>query len=842
MESPRTKKARLNAERQTRLDARQAAKNKEAAEPKAGGTKRKAKGEGGNKKKAPRRGKNNQAEDQAEEGDGREEGRDNGPGAAAEPANNDEHQPGEDAAQIEDDPEDQPTEQDVADMVEPLGVMSRQEKEADLARSRLAIREQLAEGYNLEDKDHFLDRYNLVSAWFRHFAAAGRYLRVPDRRPAQSEILAHLVANNPRKAHIMRSFNTRKSWATPLAKEQIYIPDLPVYATQQPVGAYPRQLDESLDNLRNTRWATFTPRQRRMHIAVRWGELETDLYLGTQNPSAVVVAMMKQHYKWARHLAASGLYHRKPPVFYGDDQDLDEYMATLRNVMHTGKGVFYSAWLAAANSVAKSGDYEDRLLQKRIQCLAGDHTPLGEDPPVQCRCELDNASDRAWRLAWKIVNRQMAVRNASREDQMRLTALEDMAEEDRELYNELIWPPLWQPDVDHFDYLALLQQAVFEARRSYIVQAWNAAILEAKDAGNVEDIPRLQQNAKKAQTLYTDYRCRWRPPRDEPPPAVNCDSQAQAEEMGFDGGRSGISGTWKYKGELGKGAWGLVSIWVKFDADDRPVDRVAIKKVDLGPKPDIGGKPTEDRWDESWNWLGDPKRRIPIDYGLVKPLNDLPDSENVVRVVGYGVYDMRRTIQIYLEYCEHGDLAKLVQQYEERRNDPIHAGRNDRIPIRYLWSIFEALVSAACLMNHGQLPDGPPAPATAGWQALIHRDIKPANIFFAKPHATKWPGIPTAKLGDFGLGALQSDPNSARPGVGSEGFQAPEQYFYAAEDPPRPDLDGKAVSHKSDIWAIAKNMMNLINLQWWLIWGKYSENWEPEQFRRWRIWGWIQDG
>lgn len=46
------------------------------------------------------------------------------------------------------------------------------------------------------------------------------------------------------------------------------------------------------------------------------------------------------------------------------------------------------------------------------------------------------------------------------------------------------------------------------------------------------------------------------------------------------------------------------------------------------------------------------------------------------------------------------------------------------IPSRVIWSIFEGLVSAVCLMHFGYLP---PLNVDQTFQPLMHRDIKPSN-------------------------------------------------------------------------------------------------------------------
>ena len=73
--------------------------------------------------------------------------------------------------------------------------------------------------------------------------------------------------------------------------------------------------------------------------------------------------------------------------------------------------------------------------------------------------------------------------------------------------------------------------------------------------------------------------------------------------------------------------------------------------------------------------------------------------------------------------------------------------------------------------------------AHAHARGVIHKDVKPANLLLAGPADLR----PGAKLVDFGIAALQRDPDGAGPAWGSPAYGAPEQYRDAPVGP-RADL------------------------------------------------------
>lgn len=51
-----------------------------------------------------------------------------------------------------------------------------------------------------------------------------------------------------------------------------------------------------------------------------------------------------------------------------------------------------------------------------------------------------------------------------------------------------------------------------------------------------------------------------------------------------------------------------------------------------------------------------------------------------------------------------------------------------------------------------------------------------STVFLGEPHPTNWQGIPTPKLGDFGLACMVTDTTIKIPGAGTKGFKAPVKF------------------------------------------------------------------
>lgn len=200
-------------------------------------------------------------------------------------------------------------------------------------------------------------------------------------------------------------------------------------------------------------------------------------------------------------------------------------------------------------------------------------------------------------------------------------------------------------------------------------------------------------------------------------------------------------------------------------------------------------------------------------------LSSVGSASGIVKYLGSNDKDTRNfKLRLYMEYCPHGDLKDLLCKHAkfDQANSADMLDDNDepvpqvRIPLRALWSFFNDLAMAACIMERGLNPTSDPEDEVPRWIDIVHRDLKPSNIFLAAPLASTGRGIPVCKVGDFGTAVpIEFEPLRNPEGMwraGTEGWRAPEQHGYADTD------ELYDLSSKTNIWAIGRIMLALIEL------------------------------
>lgn len=187
-----------------------------------------------------------------------------------------------------------------------------------------------------------------------------------------------------------------------------------------------------------------------------------------------------------------------------------------------------------------------------------------------------------------------------------------------------------------------------------------------------------------------------------------------------------------------------------------------------------------------------------------------------------------RMVRTYTAYGELGDLHTLWQNHKRMRDhtrdengNPLNL-RITRIPTVVVIYLCEAMAASVCLMANGQLPNDqgvwnnpgtgqgdepdPPWP-----HDVVLRDIKLANYFLSEcRNPTRWNGLPTAALGDFGNGIDLRDPfwgNNPQicMGMGTTDCQAPEQVV-TLQVPLRP------MSSATNVFQVGLAMQQLMTL------------------------------
>ncbi|KAI4116315.1 MAG: hypothetical protein LQ338_007735, partial [Usnochroma carphineum] len=222
---------------------------------------------------------------------------------------------------------------------------------------------------------------------------------------------------------------------------------------------------------------------------------------------------------------------------------------------------------------------------------------------------------------------------------------------------------------------------------------------------------------------------------------------------------------------LGRGGFGMAGLWEKRNADGVVLDQVVVKQVGKEP-----GQP----WDAS----------KPMEAWLMQKLSYLPVLTGSVEWIAYKRYPRRQVHRIYMEYCAHGDLHKLIREYRDKRYAPsakltldwgmeFTQTRRRFIPAAFIWDVCYQL-AIACKALEIVSDEG----------ECVHRDIKPANVFlgdYGEWFDGDMASYPTAKLGDFGIAVLTgpSDPRNPRNyrGDGTPGYRALEQEDLKATDP-----------------------------------------------------------
>lgn len=164
-------------------------------------------------------------------------------------------------------------------------------------------------------------------------------------------------------------------------------------------------------------------------------------------------------------------------------------------------------------------------------------------------------------------------------------------------------------------------------------------------------------------------------------------------------------------------------------------------------------------------------------FRIVAEVNILRDLHhpNIVRYLDRIVLKEEKTIYMIMEYCEFGDLARLIKDKKRKNKDPCCEG--------LVWKVGSQLVSALNECHEGSKE-----------RRILHRDLKPGNVFIDSQY--------NVKLGDFGL-ARDLEPGSAlaNTNAGTPYYMSPEQ------------VRKEWYNEKTDIWGLGCLLYEMASLQ-----------------------------
>lgn len=140
-------------------------------------------------------------------------------------------------------------------------------------------------------------------------------------------------------------------------------------------------------------------------------------------------------------------------------------------------------------------------------------------------------------------------------------------------------------------------------------------------------------------------------------------------------------------------------------------------------------------------------------------------------------------LNIIMEYCEKGDLSKLIKQYSSNGSSNINVNSNvieeeKGLPEEKIWNIFVQLCIGLHYLHS---------------RKILHRDLKTQNILISKND--------TIKIADFGVAKALSHTTFAKTFVGTPYYLSPEI------------CEEKPYNEKSDIWALGCCIFQMTNLK-----------------------------
>ncbi|CAH6721810.1 putative G2-specific protein kinase Nimap [[Candida] jaroonii] len=166
---------------------------------------------------------------------------------------------------------------------------------------------------------------------------------------------------------------------------------------------------------------------------------------------------------------------------------------------------------------------------------------------------------------------------------------------------------------------------------------------------------------------------------------------------------------------------------------------------------------------------------------------------NIVKYCRHDHIISKKSIHIYMEYCDGGDLGQVINNFKKNK---------ETVPEEFIWQVLVQTLLALHKCHYGfdakkvnLFQTEEIEPSINSETVIIHRDIKPDNIFMLNSGKT-------IKVGDFGLAKMLTSQNDfAKTYVGTPYYMSPEV------------LMDNPYSPVCDIWSLGCVLFELCTLQ-----------------------------
>ncbi|KIW16232.1 hypothetical protein PV08_06283 [Exophiala spinifera] len=204
---------------------------------------------------------------------------------------------------------------------------------------------------------------------------------------------------------------------------------------------------------------------------------------------------------------------------------------------------------------------------------------------------------------------------------------------------------------------------------------------------------------------------------------------------------------WECTEMLGRGSFGMVGKWTKFDSRGNAVEHIAIKQAEVISNYDVDRRGNFD---------------VPWEARIMMELYD-QGCENVTRLKGLKLFPkgaQSRNWRYYVEYYKYGTLHGLIDNYlAYNRGNP---RSQKRVPEEFIWQAFHELARATYHMRTVKFGENFAPPGNDQW--ILHLDLKHENILLGTaPADERYMPYPSLKVADWGMAVCTSrqDPSNS---------------------------------------------------------------------------------